>query len=60
MSAGIILRGAPQFVRGVRASEVPWRTFEVTTRLAVTEAVGAIRAWAGEAGRSLIRCPTLP
>lgn len=45
LSAGMILSGAPQFVRGARATEAPWRTFEVTTRLEVTQAVGAVRAW---------------
>jgi transglutaminase-like putative cysteine protease len=45
VSAGLLLGGAPRFVRSARADETPWRTFEVTTRLDVTEAVGTIRAW---------------
>ncbi len=45
MGARVVLSGMPQFARGARATEAPWRTFEVTTRLAVTEAVGSVRAW---------------
>ncbi len=45
VSAGVVLGGMPRLVRVARANEVPWRTFEVTTRLEVTEAVGAIRTW---------------
>jgi transglutaminase-like putative cysteine protease len=45
VSAGLLFGGAPRFVRSAHAEELPWRTFEVTTRLDVTEAVGTIRAW---------------
>lgn len=45
VSAGLILGSAPQLVRAAKANEVPWRTFEVTTRLEITDAVGAVRAW---------------
>src|SRR5215475_4893345 len=45
VSATVVLGGVPRFVRSASASTAPWRTFEVTTRLEVTEAVGAVRAW---------------
>jgi transglutaminase-like putative cysteine protease len=45
VSAGLVLGGIPQLARGANTTEAPWRTFEVTTRLEVMEAVGAVRAW---------------
>src|SRR3989475_5539162 len=45
VSAAVVLGGVPRFARGASAPTALWRTFEVTTRLEVTEAVGAVRAW---------------
>jgi transglutaminase-like putative cysteine protease len=45
VSAGIALGGLPKFSGSGSANEAKWRTFEVTTRLEVTEPVGAVRAW---------------
>jgi transglutaminase-like putative cysteine protease len=45
VSAGIALGGLPKFSGLASANEAKWRTFEVTTRLEVTEPVGAVRAW---------------
>jgi transglutaminase-like putative cysteine protease len=45
VSAGIALGGLPKFRGFARANEAKWRTFEVTTRLEVTEPIGAVRAW---------------
>jgi len=46
VSAGLALGGAPRFASLVGAQDqARWRTFEVITRLEVTEPVGAIRAW---------------
>jgi transglutaminase-like putative cysteine protease len=45
VSAGIALGGLPKFSGFASANEAKWRTFEVTTRLEVTEPVGAVRAW---------------
>ncbi len=45
VSAGIALGGLPKFTGFANANEAKWRTFEVTTRLEVTEPVGAVRAW---------------
>ena len=45
VSAGIALGGLPKFSSFASANEAKWRTFEVTTRLEVTEPVGAVRAW---------------
>jgi len=46
VSAGLALGGLPKFARPVGAQDqAKWRTFEVMTRLEVTEPVGAIRAW---------------
>ncbi|MGH7966404.1 MAG: transglutaminase-like domain-containing protein [Candidatus Binatia bacterium] len=45
VSAGVVLAGMPRFARGASANQAPWRTFEVTTRLAVTDVIGAVQAW---------------
>jgi transglutaminase-like putative cysteine protease len=45
VSAGVTLGGVPTLARKVWANETPWRTFEVTTRLEIAEAVGPVRAW---------------
>src|SRR5262245_35646793 len=45
VSAAVVLGGMPRVARGASAPGAPWRTFEVTTRLDVTEAIGAVRAW---------------
>ncbi len=45
VSAAVILGGLQKGVPAARATEASWRTFEVTTRLTITEAVGAVRAW---------------
>jgi transglutaminase-like putative cysteine protease len=45
VSAGIALGGLPKFRGFASANEAKWRTFEVTTRLEVTEPIGAVRAW---------------
>ena len=45
VSAGIALGGLPKFTGFASGNEAKWRTFEVTTRLEVTEPVGAVRAW---------------
>lgn len=46
VSAGLALGGVPRFASLVGAQEqAKWRTFEVITRLEVTEPVGAVRAW---------------
>jgi transglutaminase-like putative cysteine protease len=43
--AGAALSGVPASVRKVMANETPWRTFDVTTRLELADAVGPTRAW---------------
>jgi transglutaminase-like putative cysteine protease len=45
VSAGIALGGLPKFSGVANANEAKWRTFEVTTKLDLTEPVGAVRAW---------------
>ena len=46
VSAGLVLSGMPKFTRLASAAEgAPWRTFEVTTRVELIDAVGAPRAW---------------
>jgi transglutaminase-like putative cysteine protease len=45
VSAGIALGGLPKFSGFASANEAKWRTFEVTTKLEVSEPVGAVRAW---------------
>src|SRR5690348_5165873 len=45
VSASIALGSVPTVARRASANETPWRTFEVTTRLEITEAVGPVRAW---------------
>src|SRR5512145_311938 len=45
VSAGLALGGLPKFARVAEANDAKWRTFEVTTRLEVTDPVGAVRAW---------------
>jgi transglutaminase-like putative cysteine protease len=45
VSAGLVLGGVPHWARGTNTTAAPWRAFEVTTRLEVTEAVGTVRAW---------------
>src|SRR3954447_21018429 len=45
VSAAVVLGSVPRVARGASVSTAPWRTFEVTTRLEVTEAVGVVRAW---------------
>jgi transglutaminase-like putative cysteine protease len=44
-SSGVVLSGVPASVRKALANESPWRTFEVTTRLEITDAAGPVRAW---------------
>src|SRR5262245_28721253 len=43
-SAGLAV-GLPRFKDLAFANDAKWRTFEVTTRLEVTDPVGAVRAW---------------
>ena len=46
VSAGLAFGGLPKFAGLVHADDpTKWRTFEVTTRLEVTDPVGAVRAW---------------
>lgn len=45
VSAGVALSGVPLSVRKAIANETSWRTFEVITRLEITDAVGPVRAW---------------
>jgi len=45
VSAGIALGGLQKFTGLASGNEAKWRTFEVTTRLEVTEPIGAVRAW---------------
>src|SRR5262245_21517994 len=45
-SAAILLGGLPRGFPQACATETAWRTFEVTTRLTILEAPGAVRAWA--------------
>jgi transglutaminase-like putative cysteine protease len=46
VSAGLILSGMPKLMRLARADDrMPWRTFEVTTRVEIIDAVGAPRTW---------------
>lgn len=45
VSAGIAFGGIPRFQDLAFANDAKWRTFEVTTRLEVTDPVGAVRAW---------------
>jgi transglutaminase-like putative cysteine protease len=45
-SAGLALAGIPELARFASAQEGPkWRSFEVVTRVEVTDPVGAVRAW---------------
>ncbi|HWP24522.1 MAG TPA: transglutaminase-like domain-containing protein [Candidatus Binatia bacterium] len=44
-SAGLALGSLSKWGEAAFASDAKWRTFEVTTRLEVTEPVGAVRAW---------------
>jgi len=44
VSAGLAF-GLPKFDRLAGANAAPWRSFEVTTRIEITDAVGATRAW---------------
>jgi transglutaminase-like putative cysteine protease len=46
VSAGLALGGLPKFASQAGAQDsAKWRTFEVITRLEVTDPVGAVRAW---------------
>lgn len=45
VSAGLAFGGIPKFRDLASANDDKWRTFEVTTRLEVTDPVGAVRAW---------------
>jgi transglutaminase-like putative cysteine protease len=46
MSAGLAVVGMPKLTRFAGAQEGPkWRSFEVVTRIEVTDPVGAVRAW---------------
>jgi transglutaminase-like putative cysteine protease len=46
VSAGLILSGMPKLIRLANADEVAtWRTFEVTTKVEVSNPVGAARTW---------------
>jgi len=44
-TAGLAFGGIPKFRDLAHANDAKWRTFEVTTRLEVTDPVGAVRAW---------------
>ena len=45
VSAGVAFGGVPLSARRAKADDAPWRTFAITTRLEITEAVGLVRAW---------------
>ena len=46
VSAGLAVVGMPKLTRFVGAQEGPkWRSFEVVTRIEVTDPVGAVRVW---------------
>jgi transglutaminase-like putative cysteine protease len=46
VSAGLVLGGIPKFARFAAADETnKWRTFEVITRVEVTDPLGAVRVW---------------
>lgn len=45
LAAGVALGPLARRVYGGAVSETSWRTFEITTRLTITEAAGAVRAW---------------
>jgi transglutaminase-like putative cysteine protease len=45
VSAGLAVCGFPKVIPFASANEAKWRTFEVTTKLDVSEPVGAVRAW---------------
>jgi transglutaminase-like putative cysteine protease len=46
VSAGLMVGGIPKFTRRAFADDpTKWRTFEVTTKVEVTNPVGAIRVW---------------
>ena len=45
VGASLLLAGVPQLARRAEADEAKWRSFEVTTRVEVTDTVGATRAW---------------
>ena len=45
VSAGLAIGGIPGFRELAYTNDVKWRTFEVTTRLEVTDPVGAVRVW---------------
>jgi transglutaminase-like putative cysteine protease len=45
VSAGVAFGSVPTLARKVSANETPWRTFELTTRLVITETAGPVRAW---------------
>ena len=45
MAAGVVLSGVSRSARQAYANEPVWRTFEISTRLQITDAVGPVRAW---------------
>jgi hypothetical protein len=46
VSAGLALRGLPGFWPSTGSSnDAKWRTFEVTTRINIMDAVGGVRVW---------------
>ena len=46
VSAGLVLGGMPKFARRASADDpTKWRAFEVTTRVEVTDPIGAVRVW---------------
>jgi transglutaminase-like putative cysteine protease len=46
VSAGLALAGIPRFSRVASANDpAKWRTFEVITRVEITDPVGAVRVW---------------
>lgn len=46
VSAGLALAGIPRFNRVASANDpAKWRTFEVITRVEITDPVGAVRVW---------------
>ena len=46
VSAGLALSGMPRLARAASANDpTKWRTFEVITRVEITDPVGAVRVW---------------
>jgi transglutaminase-like putative cysteine protease len=45
VSAGVAFSGIPTLAQTAFATETPWRTFTITTRLQITDSTGPVRAW---------------